>query len=267
MAGEAKTAQFLLADATVMIGPMADLLSLNPTDHSIGLVKNFAINAEPSYTELTQGIRNEEVYSVMTGNVVSASMEVYEYTSKNLAYGLGLDGADYTLSESISFPIKTAIAATEVAATFDSATDVSSKFPIGSWVAIQSAASNKSDNVHIAKVTAVSYAATVMTVTFTGYPVTNGFVAGDKIFRVMDIPIGSKKEQPFLAAKIVGIMPEGNEPLTLLIPKLRITKGFHLAFQGDNFGNLPYEFKPYAQVATDPNYTEFGTTRAIVFRT
>ena len=42
MAGEAKTDSFMLGAATVMIGAMADLYDLNPTDHSIGLVKNFS---------------------------------------------------------------------------------------------------------------------------------------------------------------------------------------------------------------------------------
>lgn len=266
MAGEAKTAQFLLSDATVMIGPVADLMNLNPDEHSIGLVKNFSITGEPSYTALTQGVKNEEVYSVMTDNPITASMEVYEFTSKNIAYGLGLDGADFTLETPASYAISADADTADTAVDISSPTDISSKFPTGCWVSLQSADPDKADHVHIAQVSSVSYTDTTLTVNFVGYPLPEDFKTGAKLTRVVDIPVGSKDNQPFLSAKIVGILPESNQPITILIPKLRVTKGFTLAFQSDNYGNLPYEFKPYAQVATDPNYSKFGTKRAVVFR-
>ena len=74
MAGLAKTDAFMLGDATVMIGAMADLLTLNTVEHSIGLVKEFMVKSEPGYTELTQGVKNTVVASVMTSNKVSATM-------------------------------------------------------------------------------------------------------------------------------------------------------------------------------------------------
>lgn len=82
MTGLAKSSEFLLSSATVMIGPMADLKKLNPAAHSIGLVKNMAVNIETSKTELTQGLSNDVVASVITGNTVTVAGEVYEYTAK-----------------------------------------------------------------------------------------------------------------------------------------------------------------------------------------
>jgi hypothetical protein len=90
MAGEAKTNNFMLGTATVMLGPMDDVFDLTPANHSIGLVKNFQLQSQPTFADLTQGIKNTQVYSVHTGNDVRASMEVYEFTAQNLSYALGL---------------------------------------------------------------------------------------------------------------------------------------------------------------------------------
>ena len=77
MAGEAKTNAFMLGTATVMLGAQADLFDLNPTEHSIGLVKNFNLQVDQTYTELTQGVQNQIVFSVRTGNKVMNTMEAY----------------------------------------------------------------------------------------------------------------------------------------------------------------------------------------------
>lgn len=58
MAGEAKSTSFVLGTATVMIGPRADVFELTPEEHSIGLVKNFTLSGDPSYLDLTHGVRN-----------------------------------------------------------------------------------------------------------------------------------------------------------------------------------------------------------------
>ena len=135
------------------------------------------------------------------------------------------------------------------------------------WIGIQPADPEKADAVHIAQVKTSSYAAEELTLDIEGFGLPLAYKTGDKIFRVADIPVGSKDEQPFLSAKIVGILPEGKTPLTILIPKLRITKGFNVAFQNDGFGNLPYEFRPYNQVASDPMFAKFGRAKARIFRT
>lgn len=260
MAGEAKTNAFVIGTATVMIGPQADLFDLNPADHSIGLVKNFTMSSEPSYTELTQGVKNNIVYSVLTQNPVRASMEVYEITAQNLAYGLGLDGSAMVTPSTFE-SLKTQITGNDGApitsAIFDNIVSQVAKFPSGQWIMIQDTGS---DRVHVAKLSAVTtFATPAHTLTFTNHGIKTGvnFPVGSKIQPMNRVDVGSKAEQPYLAAKIVGILPDLNKPVVILIPKLRITRGFSLAFQSDNFGNLPYEFTPYEQVSTDPFYAEF----------
>jgi hypothetical protein len=261
MAGDAKTNAFMLATATVMVGPTNKLFDLNPAEHSIGLVKNFQVQADPSYVELTQGVKNTLVYSVLNANPVKCTMEVYEYTAKNLAYGLGLDGS--TLDTiATNHTVKTQIVgdgATTHTVAIDSATDISSEFPVGSWVILQEVGGT--DLVFVAKVQSVAYATLVLTITLDrDVPTGMTFDVGSLISKTYRINVGSRADQPFLAAKIVGIMPQGNEPIVLLVPKMRVTKGFSVAFHTDQFGNMPFEFSPYDLVSSDPNFADFNGT-------
>jgi hypothetical protein len=258
MAGEAKTSTFLLGSATVMIGPVADLWDMEPSTHSIGLVKNFSITAAPTYTELTQGTKNQLVYSVLTDNKVTASMEVYEYTAKNLSYGLGLDGSAL---ETISLThvsnadvVGDGTIATVVIA---SVSDIHADFPVGGAVMVQELGGT--DQVHIAKTVSATYASTALTLVL-DKPFPDGvtFHSGSLVSPVNTVAVGAKTDQPFLAAKVVGILPQNNEPCVILMPKLRISKGFTLAFQTNQFGNLPFEFEPYELTSVDANYAEFA---------
>lgn len=93
MAGEARTTNFMLGTAEVMIGPRDKLFELTPELNSVGLVKNFVCEATKEQVELGQGIQNTLVHIRSTGSTARASCEVYEFTSKNLAYALSLDGS------------------------------------------------------------------------------------------------------------------------------------------------------------------------------
>lgn len=381
-AGSAKTEKFNLGAATVMIGPKDQVLDLVPEKHSIGLVKNFSFSSNDQYLDLTQGIRNTVVYTVKTGSEVTASMEVYEYTSKNLAYALGLEGyelaegIDMTLSADLNSSVSTS-AITAIAPQGATADDV----VVGDYVTIQGNKSSNEDMVFVGKVASVSFnqatapeIATTGTIGqlikavnaqsegllttnmgkltinasstqnvkmsqnfatafgFTGevdagtglikmaengsvtgsvsisrnnklttvglatdgteielaldativasvaikttpsettsatfsitfdraIPEGFSFKAGDRVHKANLIPVGSAEAQPTLAAKVVGILPEENRPITIIFPKIRITNGFNLGFQTDQYGNMPFEFTPFEQTPKDPLYNEYG---------
>lgn len=371
-AGSAKTESFNLGAATVMIGPKADVLDFTPEKHGIGLVKNFTFSSSDQYLDLTQGIRNTVVYSVKNGSDITASMEVYEYTSRNLAYALGLEGfeliegADLALKENINGDMVTT--EIKVSASSDSS---ASDFLSDDYVIIQGNKSSNEDLVFVGKLAEATFdpgtapqvavngtvldlmralkqandgvavltiekghmkvlAGAEQTVTCsekfkTVFGITEGergpltgtvevsakdvlstlgfanndevtisidsneiaealiktspaadssasytltfdrpipegfnFSAGDRVHKVNLIPVGSAEDQPTLAAKIVGILPEGKKPVTIIIPKLRISNGFSLSFQTDQYGNMPYEFTPMEQVMSDPLYAEYG---------
>jgi hypothetical protein len=251
MAGEAKSNKFMLGAATVMIGPQAELFNLNPDEHSIGLVKNFSISGQPAYTELTQGVKNSVVYSVMTGNPVTATMEVYEHTSKNLAYGLGLDGSamdPIATKTTTNADVPASVAGTKLIP-LASVTDLVE----GDW--IQAAAPGTTDKLLVARVTDVDAVAKTVTIA-DEQSFSYALPIGTTVQKVNVVGIGSKSDQPFLSAKIVGNLADGT-PVALLIPKIRITGGFTLAFKTDSFGNLPYKFQPYDLVSADPFYDTF----------
>lgn len=265
MAGEAKTSAFMLGNATVMLGPQSALWDLTADLHSIGLVKNFTISTEPTFQELTQGEKSNIVYSVLTANPVRAAMEVYEYTSKNLAYGLGLDGAGI-VAYGTEYPLKAAITGSVgspvTTATFDAAASVVAEFPLGTWITFQHPTLN--DVVHIAQLSANTtssgagpYTHTLTFANFGFKTVGNNMPINARIQKANRIDVGSTVDQPFFSAKVVGILPERNEPVIILMPKVRITKGFSLAFSMQNFGNLPFALQPYELVSTDPNYALF----------
>lgn len=379
-AGSAKTDSFNLGAATVMIGPQDQVLDFTPEKNSIGLVKNFTLSANDTYLDLTQGIRNTTVFSVKTGSEITTSMEVYEYTSKNLAYALGLEG--FELTDGADMALKSAIAAgsnmTEI--TVDAPAGATADDIIaGDHVIIQGNKSKNEDMVFIGKVDSVEYnEATAPEIATTGSigdlikafnnirsgllttnlghlvvnagstenismskkfadafgftgtetdgmvrmegngPVTGtvsisrnnklstiglatnntdlkiaidgnevaaiaiktnpssstsanfritfnraipegfSFGVGDRVHKTNLIPVGSAEAQPMLAAKVVGILPKDNKPVTIIFPKLRITNGFNLTFQTDQYSNMPFEFTPFEQVSTDPLYAEYG---------
>lgn len=252
-----KTTNFMLGVATVMLGPTEDLWDLTPAEHSIGLVKNYQMTSEPAYTELTQGIKNTIVFSTMTSNPVRASMEVYEYTAKNLLYGLGLDGSAAAPNTVMGTTASEVDGSSTPEDEVPLGTGEGSTFAQGDTVMIDVGAD---DNCIIRKV------ASIATDTLTlDKPVALVIPAGTKVYKVHAIDVGSKEEQPFLGAKIAGRLADGT-PIVVLIPKVRITRGFTMAFGTENYGNLPFEFQVYDLVTTDDHYDDFGNIPARIYR-
>lgn len=257
MAGTANTDDFMLTTATVMLGAAEDLYDLNPEDNSIGMVKNFTITSEPAYTELTQGVKNTIVYSVLTANPVKATMEVYEYTAKNLGYSLGLEGAENLDALSVSTTLSSAVSAGSPAVDTISVTSATS-FEAGDTIMIKV---NDNDDFIIRKIDSIDTNDITLTRALPDKAIANGAT----VKKVNTIGIGSKTDQPFYAAKIAGKLVNGEE-VVILIPKVRITKGFNLAFTSDNYANLPFEFTVYDLVSTDAFYTEFDGDQARLYR-
>lgn len=268
MAGNALTNQFNIGTATVMVGPMADVLKLTPEQHSIGLVKAVTLTSETNEVTLTQGIRNTIVDSQVTGVTSTVTMEVYEYTAKNLAYAAQLDGAEYSTGKvmKLKTPITGGASATSVV--LEAESDVSASFTKGTRIQIQASGDKKYDKVFIGALSEnASYESSAQTLTLTleeAIPTGWSFAAGDEVFSVSVIPVGSDRPQPYYGVKIVGILPNGNEPVTIIIPKAKVSSGITLGFNTDNYGNLPFEFTPYDLTADDENYSEFAEYGASV---
>lgn len=262
--GDAKSAEFLLSTATLMIGPQSAVMALNPTDHSVGLVKNVMAEYNPTFVELTQGITAQTVMSVNTASASKISAEVYEYNAMNLAYGAGLDGSTYA-PNTTSFVLETAITAggaTIVLPTGDGATWTAGDYGI-------LADTTQVDRIHVFKVTSVS-ADTLTLETDYAIPATGGDelwpISTTIVYQVNAIGVGGQTSQPTFGAKIVGVMPDNGEPVTLVFPKVKITKGLSLSFQTKDFSNMPFELQPYALLPSDPFYADFGSKTWRVLR-
>ena len=257
MAGNAVTNKFMLATATVMLGLQADMKDLNPTTHSIGLVKNFTLTDAPVETELTQGVTNELVYSVRTANPVKAAMEVYEYTAKNLSYALGLTGATSVTTLTVSTTLGTNFT-TGSPGTSILVAD-STGIAANDYIMIMI---DNTENFLLRKVVSVSLASPNDTIVV-DKQISVNLTAGITIKKVNALSIGSKTNPAYFSAKVSGVLPDGT-PMTVEMPKVRITKGFNLAFITSGFGNLPFKMSLYSLVAADPFYADFLDKQAVL---
>lgn len=253
MAGEAKTNRFMLGTATVMLGPQALLRDLEPALHSIGLVKAVTFSAEPTYTELTQGVTNSLVFSALTANAVKASMEVYEYTAANLKWALGQD-ASAIVAFSVTGAADAEITAAQADITLGAGEGAS--FTVDDWIMVQNGGN---DHVMIRQITGIATDVLTCDLVFpTNLPV------GTVINKVNRVDIGEKVAQPFLGCKIVGTLADGSE-MTMLLPKVRITNGFNIGFASDNYANMPFELTVFDLVAADPHFVMFDGAQGSIF--
>lgn len=261
MSGEARTSEFLLSTATVMIGPREKVMELTPEKHSLGLAKNVQVTTEPQFVSLTQGVEAIEVASVNVANPARISAEIYEYTARNLAYGAGIDasGVDYdpiTTQAALGAPVvgggdEITLAVGAVA---------TNGIVVGSFLTIQD--TNVGDKVHVAKVGAIAGDVLTLAADYEMPADMNFAVATTAVYRVRNIKVGSQLKRPVFGAKLVGTLPESSEPITLIFPKVRITRGLGLSFQNENFANMPFEFMPQALLPADPFYADFGGTKS-----
>lgn len=250
MAGEALTSKFMLGTATIMLGPQADLYDLNVAEHSIGLVKNVTPKSAPGFIDLTQGVKNNTVFSVMNANKVTVTAEAYEYTSRNLAYSMGLEGSELvptTVATTVDTEMTLTAGKTDVVIPVATTTG----FAVNDWIMIQVGVD---DQVFIRKVASIQADTSLTVEAGTGLPVV--IPVGSVVKKVNVIGVGSKADQPYLSCKIVGTIADGSE-VVLLLPKVRVTSGLSMAFKTDAYDNIPLELTVYDLVSTDPFYSTF----------
>lgn len=254
MAAQPKTNQFMIGEATMMVGAMADVFNLMPDKHGLGLTKNLAVKVETGSVDLTAGIAQTPVFSIQNQFNPMASCEVYEYTARNLAYGLGLDasGAAYDpIAAGDAGPFSLSAASAAASTTVALTAGMGAKFTAGDWVVLQ----QSEDYVFAAKV--VSIATDTLTID-RAIPAGLTFAtATTTVYRARNIAaVGGQNN--FLAVKAVAIMPKDKRPVPILFPKVRITRGFDLSTGASDFSNLPFEFQPFPLTPEDALYSSFA---------
>lgn len=254
--GLAMTNRFMLGAATLLLGAQADMFNLTRAANSVGLVKNFSLTTQPSFSELTQGVKNTIVYSVMNGNTAKAAAEWYEFTPQNISYVAQLNGATMVPATNIETTLSAGVTGStgSPATTFTVASGTG--FAVDDWVLIQDPVN--ADDAVIRKVSAIA------TNTFTTNPnIQRNLASGAIVRRVNFIDVGSKVDQPFFSAMVLGQLADGSE-VAIALPKVRVTNGLNMSFTTNDYGNMGVELAIYDLVPTDPHYAQFGSTPAAI---
>lgn len=248
--GLAKNNRFMLSTASLLLGAQADVFNLTQAANSVGLVKNLVLTSNPTFTELSQGVKNTMVMSVMTGNEVTAQGELYEFTAQNLAYLAQLNGATFDTATNIETTIPLAGTGSPGSPATVIAVTSATGFAVGDWILIQNP--NVDDDTIARKITAIA------TNNITVSPaITRTTAANSVVRRVNLIAVGTKTDAPMFSAVVHGQLASGEE-VSYVLPRVRITSGLNLAFQSSDFGNMPIEIKAYDLTPTDTGYTELG---------
>lgn len=266
-----KNNAFLLGEATLMLAPYSDATSvfdLTPALHSLGMVRNVSVSEESDKIELRKGIQQLLVDSKKSNVRVSLAAEIFEFNAQNMLYSLSRAATAVLPKRG---KLKTAVAG--AAATFVVNTDpipgesatgltVAADIPVGATLVIQSTGSD-TDYILPVKVTATT---TMVTGDFTvtaAVPAGMSFPIGSSVWVVNEIPIGSVDEQDFFKVKVVGTLSNNRKPMAVILPKVKIMKGFNLNFDEGNYTSMPFEFDPYFLTAGEATgrLAEIGTTR------
>lgn len=263
MPGLAKSADFFLSSATVMIGAMDELKTLNPADHSVGLVKNFQLASDPKTVDLTQGILNDLVATLKVDLGLKASWEMYEYTSKNLTYAMGLDGTQAEFDTENSTVLVTADADVDDLA-LTVAGDVHTSWTVGKWAYVFQ---GTEDKVHIFKIASSAFSTPDTDITIaTGYGLPFAITAGAKVCLLHKMDLGLDNSINDFSMKIVGVLPKLLKPITLLFPKVQITRGLNFTFGTDNWGNMPFEAAVKRPLPSDVGFDEDFSVPVTILR-
>lgn len=253
MAAETKTNAYLLGNATLMMTPFGnDPFLLTPEDDSIGMVKNIAMNVESDTIELRNGIQQVLIDSQKSNVRTTISAEVYEFSAKNLFYGLSLARATVAPKRG---KLKTALSGASAQSTItvqtnplpgDSSSGISAvgDIPVGATIMIQRAG-GESDYVYPARVTAATTVSGGDYTVTVAVPAGLQFSANDTVWVVNEVPIGDQIDADFFSLKIAGTLSNYAKPVVMIIPKVKVVRGFQLNFSETDYGSMPFEFAPY----------------------
>lgn len=264
---------FLLGEATLMMVPYADptsVFELQPTTHSVGMVKNVTLNQESDQVELRKGIQQNLVDSKKSNVKTTLSAEVFEFSAQNVFYSLSIGQAAVSVKRG---KLKTAAAGAQATIVLnsdplpgDATTGITAAgdIPNGATVLLQiPQALGQNDYVLPVRTTAATTAVGQDYTVTVAIPAGMAFPAGTKVWVVNELPVATTQEQDFFKVKVVGSLSANERPVTLILPKVRVTKGFAIQFDESNYTSMPFEFAPYflSQAEVTGRLAEIGTTQ------
>lgn len=267
---DVKNPKFVIGNATVMIAPYSeDAFALNPDDHSVGMVKSVTMEQQADQIMLKNGIQQLTVDTQKSNVNMTTTFEGYEFDAKNLTYALGIAGSTVTrlrgsLTAAAAVDDTTlTVASDPIGGDATTGIDDIGDIPSGATLIIQNP--DQPDEVYVVATTAATVDA-VPNYTVTTEPLPAAVGLGWTVWVVNEIEAGSFEQDDFFCAKIVGTLSANNEPIVIVIPKLKITRGFNLSFSETDYSNLPFELSPIvmtkaeeaAKVTSNPRYAGFA---------
>lgn len=266
---DVKNNAFLLGEATLMLAPYSSptsVFDLTPSAHSIGMVRNVSLSQESDQVELRKGVQQLLVDSKQSNVRVSLSAEVFEFNAQNLYYSLSRANTAVApkrgkLKNAITGPTATIVVNTNPLPG-EASTGISAvgDIPNGATLLIQVSGVGN-DYVLPVRVTAVTTVATTDYTVTVAIPTGVTFPAGANVWVVNEIPVGSVAEQDFFKVKVVGTLSNNERPVALVVPKVKISKGFQFSFDEGNYTSMPFELMPYflTQSEITGRLAEIGT--------
>ena len=271
MAASVKNNAFLLGEATLMIAPYADatpVFELTPDVHSVGMVRNVTLNQEADEIELRKGIQQHLVDSKKSNVRTTLSAEVFEFSAQNIFYSLSMGSQAVAVKRG---KLKTAVNGAQATIVVNtdplpgeptSGISAAGDIPNGATILLQIPGA-QNDYVLPVRVTAATTVATSDYTVTAAVPAGMNFPAGTKVWVVNEVGIADTAEQEFFKVKVVGTLSNNEKPLTLVLPKVKIKRGFQIQFDEGNYTSMPFEFSPYFLSAAEVTgrLAEIGTSQ------
>lgn len=267
---------FSLTSATIMIGKafVDDVFSLIPATHSVGMVSEANVTIDSSITELLNGVAQVTVDAKRTGVSASITANVYEMTAQNFMRSQAMAGTAGAIKRGVltaaaaAEAVSLSVASDPIPGEAGSGITAVGDIPSGSTILLQRP-NGETDYVFPTKTTA---AATVATDVYTlaiadNYKIPLGvtFPIGTRVWIVPAVSVGDIDADDQFCVKITGTLTSFDRPVTYVAPKVRMVRGFQIAFNETQYTSMPWEMKPLllsaTEIASMPRGADIGTRR------
>lgn len=264
---------FSLSSATMMLGDafVDDVFALTPAANSVGMSSEVTIAMDSSITELLNGVKQVSVDAKRTGIATSITGNVFEFTAKNFMRAQAMSGSPTQVKRGVlsaaaaGGAVSLSLASDPVPGEANSAITSAADIPAGSTLLIQRVG-GETDYVFPTKTSAVPTGAGPYTVPIAApysLPAGMSFPAGSRVWVVSPIGVGSMDADALFCAKITGTLSNYDRPVTFVAPKVRMVRGFNIAFNETAYSSMPWEMKPLilsaGEVATSARLADIGT--------
>jgi len=271
---DVKKSAFSLSSATLMVGRafVDDVFSLTPDEHSVGMTSEFSVTVDSSLNTLLNGVAQAAVDAKRTGVSSMITGNVFEMTAENFRIASALATGNATIRRGALDTIAAAddvsisVVSDPIPGEATSAITNLSEIPQGSVVLIQHP--DNPDLVFPTKASGPTTGTGPFVVALAGdfaIPSNMSFPAGSKVWIIDEVPVATIDADELFCIKLTGVMTNYNRPCTFIAPKVRIARGFQVAWNETQYGSMPWEFQPFlmsqGEVASLPRLDEIGTKR------